>query len=303
MRSFREIIDLAKQKPRKKCVVAMAEDSTVLEGVKLAQDIGIITPVLVGQKNAIVECAERANFDLADAVIHDTRDEADAIQQAVTLVRDHGDFLMKGMISSSSFLKGVLDKKWGLRTGNILSHIAVLEIPGYHKLIFMSDGGMNPRLDLATRVNIIRNAVTILRTIGIKNPKIALVAASETVHPDMPETTDAQTIVQMYKNKEITDCIIEGPFGFDVAVSPAAATHKQIQSQITGDVDFILMPSISTANIWAKGLILFAGAQAAGTIAGAARPIIMLSRADTPATKLNSIALGVIVSEGTDNPV
>ena len=281
----------------------MAEDSTVLEGVKLAQDIGIITPVLVGQKNAIVECAERANFDLTDAVIHDTRDEADAIQQAVTLVRDHGDFLMKGMISSSSFLKGVLDKKWGLRTGNILSHIAVLEIPGYHKLIFMSDGGMNPRLDLATRVNIIRNAVTILRTIGIKNPKIALVAASETVHPDMPETTDAQTIVQMYKNKEITDCIIEGPFGFDVAVSPAAATHKQIQSQVTGDVDFILMPSISTANIWAKGLILFAGAQAAGTIAGAARPIIMLSRADTPATKLNSIALGVIVSEGTDNPV
>jgi phosphate butyryltransferase len=281
----------------------MAEDSTVLEGVKLAQDIGIITPVLVGQKNAIVECAERANFDLTDAVIHDTRDEADAIQQAVTLVRDHGDFLMKGMISSSSFLKGVLDKKWGLRTGNILSHIAVLEIPGYHKLIFMSDGGMNPRLDLATRVNIIRNAVTILRTIGIKNPKIALVAASETVHPDMPETTDAQTIVQMYKNEEITDCIIEGPFGFDVAVSRTAATHKQIQSQITGDVDFILMPSISTANIWAKGLILFAGAQAAGTIAGAARPIIMLSRADTPATKLNSIALGVIVSEGTDNPV
>lgn len=281
----------------------MAEDNTVLEGVKLAQDIGIITPVLVGQKNAIAECAERVNFDIKNATIHDAHDEADAIQQAVTLVRDHGDFLMKGMISSSSFLKGVLDRKWGLRTGSILSHIAVLEIPGYHKLIFMSDGGMNPRLDLATRVNIIRNAVTILRTIGLKNPKIALVAASETVHPDMPETTDAQTIVQMYKKNEITDCIIEGPFGFDVAVSRTAAVHKQIQSQISGDVDFLLMPSISTANIWAKGLILFAGAQAAGTIAGAARPIIMLSRADTPATKLNSIALGVIVSEGADIPV
>jgi len=281
----------------------MAEDSTVLEGVKLAQDIGIITPVLVGQKNAIAECAERVNFDLKNTTIHDARDETDAIQQAVTLVRDHGDFLMKGMISSSSFLKGVLDKKWGLRTGNILSHIAVLEIPGYHKLIFMSDGGMNPRLDLVTRVNIIKNAVTILRTIGLKNPKIALVAASETVHPDMPETTDAQAIVQMYKKNEITDCIIEGPFGFDVAVSRTAAEHKQIQSQVSGDVDFLLMPSISTANIWAKGLILFAGAQAAGTIAGAARPIIMLSRADTPATKLNSIALGVIISEGADVPV
>lgn len=275
----------------------MAEDNTVLEGVKMADDIGIITPILVGKKNDIALCAERANFDLGNAEVRDAHNEADAMQQAVKIVCDRGDFLMKGMISSSRFLKGVLEKNWGLRTGNILSHIAVLEIPGYHKLIFMSDGGMNPRLDLASRVGIIRNALTILRTIGISHPKIALIAASETVHPDMPETTDAVKIVQMYKNNELADCIIEGPFGFDVAVSREAAAHKQIESQIAGDVDFLLMPSISTANIWAKGIILFAGAQAAGTIAGAARPIIMLSRADTPATKLNSIALGVILSE------
>jgi phosphate butyryltransferase len=209
---------------------------------------------------------------------------------------------MKGMISSSQFLKGILDKDRGLRTGNILSHIAVLEIPAYHKLIFMSDGGMNPRLDLNSRIGIIKNVLEILRKIGISYPKIALIAASETVHPDMPETTDAVKIVEMHKNNEISNCIIEGPFGFDVAVSREAAVHKNITSDIAGDVDFLLMPSISTANIWAKGLILFAGAQAAGTIAGAARPVIMLSRADTSATKLNSIALGVILSEGTYVP-
>ncbi len=280
----------------------MAEDSTVLEGVKLAENIGIVIPVLVGNKTEIVQCAERIEFDLAGAEIHDARDAAAAMELAVKIVLDQGDFLMKGMISSSQFLKGILDKEYGLRTGNILSHVAVLEVPAYHKLIFMSDGGMNPRLDLASRVGIIKNATIILRKIGLSNPKVAIIAASETVHPDMPETTDAVKIVEMNKSNEIPDCIIEGPFGFDVAVSREAAVHKNITSKIAGDVDFLLMPSISTANIWAKGLILFAGAQAAGTIAGAARPVVMLSRADTPATKLNSIALGVILSEGTGVP-
>ncbi|UCC11028.1 MAG: phosphate butyryltransferase [candidate division WOR-3 bacterium] len=302
MRSFKDIITLAKKKNKKRCIVVMAEDSTVLEGVKLAENIGIVIPVLVGNKTEIVQCAERINFDLARAEIHDARDAAATMELAVKIVRDQGDFLMKGMISSSQFLKGILDKKYGLRTGNILSHVAVLEVPAYHKLIFMSDGGMNPRLDLASRVGIIKNATIILRKIGLSNPKIAIIAASETIHPDMPETTDAVKIVEMNKNREIPDCIIEGPFGFDVAVSREAAVHKNITSKIAGDVDFLLMPSISAANIWAKGLILFAGAQAAGTIAGAARPVVMLSRADTPATKLNSIALGVILSEGTHVP-
>lgn len=166
MRSFKDIITLAKKKNSKRCIVVMAEDSTVLEGVKLAENIGIVTPVLVGNKNEIVQCAERVDFDLASAEIHDARDATAAMELAVKIVSDQGDFLMKGMISSSQFLKGILDKDRGLRTGNILSHVAVLEIPAYHKLIFMSDGGMNPRLDLTSRIGIIKNALAILRTMA-----------------------------------------------------------------------------------------------------------------------------------------
>jgi len=203
---------------------------------------------------------------------------------------------MKGQVSTSSFLKGVLDREWGLRTGKILSHIAVLEIHNYHKLLFSSDGGMNPKLDLNVRLDIINNAIGAMKALGINCPKIGLVAASETIHPDMPETIDAQKIVGLYKDGKIPGTIIEGPFGFDVAVSKKSAEHKRIASEVAGDVDFLLMPNISAANIWAKGLIYFARAKAAGVVVGASRPVVLLSRADQAETKLNSISLGVALS-------
>lgn len=295
MKSFKELIKIARGKGKKKCVVVAAADEPVLEGIKMAQDLDLITPVLVGDKEAIIKNAHALSLKLDKVEIIDT-DQEGVLKTAINYVRKHGDLLMKGMISSSDFLKGVLHKEWGLRTGNILSHIAVLEIPNYKKLLFMSDGGMNPKLNLELRISIIKNAVQTLKKLGITKPKIALVAASEAVHPDLPETTDALKIVELNKDGEIKDCIIEGPFGFDVAISKQAAEHKKIKSNIAGDIDFILMPHIAAGNIWAKGLIYFAQAKAAGMIAGAARPVIMLSRTDTPGTKLNSIALGVAIS-------
>ncbi len=297
MRNFKEIIAFAQKKGKRNCVVIKAEDETVLEGIRQAQSLHIVKPILVGNQAAIIDCAKRVKIDLAGAEICHAVDEKEAIRIAVATVREHGDFLMKGMLSTSSFLKGVLDKESGLRTGKILSHIAVFSIPGYHKLLFMSDGGMNPKLDLKIRVDIINNAIDVLKALGNPKPKIALVAASETVNPDMPETTDAVQIVDMVRAGQIMDCIIEGPFGFDVAVSKDAALHKKIKSEIAGDTDFILMPNISAANIWAKGLMYFANAKGAGTVAGAMRPVIMLSRADDAETKLNSIALGVAISD------
>ena len=278
----------------------MAQDTTVLEGIKLAQEHSLIYPVLVGDELTIEKLSEKVGLDMGDIEIHHVRKENEALEKGILLVKHQGDFLMKGMISTSVFLKGVLNREWGLRSGKILSHIAVLEVPGYHKLIFMSDGGMNPKLDFNIRLNITTNAIRTLHMLGIKKPKIGLVSASETIHADMPETTDAAEIVRLYNKGEIKNCIIEGPFGFDVPISKQAADHKKIQSRIAGDVDFLLMPSISAANIWAKGLIIFANAKAAGMVAGAARPVIMLSRADKPETKLNSIALGVALS--TPNP-
>ncbi len=298
MKNFKELIASAKKHAPKQCVIVSAEDETVLEGIKRAQELKLVTAVLVGHKDKIEACAQKLHLDIKNIEIHNTADENEALMKSITIVKEQGDFLMKGMLSTSTFLKGILNREWGLRTGKILSHIAVLEIPGYHKLIFMSDGGMNPKLDLRIRIDIIKNAIETLKALGIARPKIGLVAASEAVNPDMPETTDAVKIVDMSRRGDLQDAIIEGPFGFDVAISKEAAAHKKIESNIAGDVDFLLMPNIATANIWAKGLIFFAHAKAAGMVAGAAKPIIMLSRADKPETKVHSIALGVAISAG-----
>lgn len=273
-----------------------AEDEAALEGIKIAQDLGLITPVLVGDEHGIAGIAKKTGLDTARCEIHHEPQESQAILKAIALVKEQGDFLMKGMLSTSSFLKGVLHRETGLRQERILSHIAALEIPGYHKLLFMSDGGMNPKLNLATRIDIIRNAIDTLRLLGIEMPKIAMVAASETVNPDMPETIDAAEIAEMNRTGQMAGAAIDGPFGFDVAVSRKAASIKKIDSAVAGDADFILMPNISAANIWAKGLMYFCRTRGAGMVAGALRPIIMLSRADDPQTKLNSIALGVVVT-------
>jgi phosphate butyryltransferase len=296
MRSFDDIIRSAKEKGKRRCVVVKAEDEAVLEGIRLGQELKLITPVLVGDERRIKHIARKIGLDTSNCEIHDQTDESEAVVTANSLVREKGDFLMKGMLSTSSFLKGILNKDTGLRKGKILSHIAALEVPGYHKLIFMSDGGMNPKLDLEIRVEIIKNAVHALGLMGIAHPKIGLVAASETVNPDIPETVDAARIVEMNESGQLASATIAGPFGFDVAISKEAAAIKKIENPVAGDVDFILMPNISAANIWAKGLIYFGKAKAAGMVVGALRPIIMLSRADEPATKLNSIALGVIVA-------
>lgn len=297
MKNFKELLEFAQHKGKKICVVVKAEDEPVLEGINLAINQGLLKEVyLIGAKNAITELGKKIGIDFRNTEIIDIPDEQEALKKGLAIVKERGDFLMKGLIPTSTFLKGMLDKDYGLRTGKILSHIAVLEIPGYHKLIFMSDGGMNPRLDLNIRIDILNNALWLMDKLGIKKPKIAIISASEAVHPDMPETVDAQKIIEMNKNGKFSDAIIEGPFGFDVAISKEAATHKKIKSEISGDVDFILMPNISAGNIWAKGLIYFARAKAAGIVAGASKPVVLLSRADDAETKLNSIGLGVAVS-------
>lgn len=297
MKSFEDLVKLAKKKGRKRCVVVKAEDEAVLEGIRLALQLGIISPILIGDEESIAEIAKKVKLDTSKCEIHNEPGENESIVKAIELVKEKGDFMMKGMLSTSAFLKGVLDKETGLRKGTILSHIAVFEIPGYHKLLFMSDGGMNPKLNLETRIDIIKNAVETLKLMGIANPKVGLIAASETLNPDMPETVDAAKITELNRNGQLPGAVIDGPFGFDVAVSEKAAAIKKIQSPVAGDVDFILMPNISAANIWAKGLMYYSKTRAAGMVVGALHPIIMLSRADDPQTKLNSIALGVIIAQ------
>ncbi len=296
MKNFAELIEQTKLRGKKVCVIARAEDEAVLEGVKLADELNMVFPILIGDTLRIKEISQKIGFDLQRSEIIDSQDEEATMQYACRLTREKTGILMKGLVSTSTFLKGVLNKDYGLRTGRTLSHIAVLEVPGYHKLLFMSDGGMNPKLDLKIRIDLVKNGLELLERLGYQNPKVALVAASESVHPDMPETVDAVEIVKLAKEGQFGRAIVEGPFGFDVAVSKEAAEHKKIKSEIAGDTDFLIMPNISAGNIWAKGLMYFTKTKSAGIVMGAAYPVVMLSRADPPETKLHSIALGILSS-------
>jgi len=202
---------------------------------------------------------------------------------------------MKGKVSTPVLLKAVLNKNYTLRTERLLSHAAVLEVPAYHKLLLITDGGMVIQPDLEQKKSILNNALDVMRRLGAEMPKAAVLAAIEKVNPDMPETEHAAELAECAANGEFGQCIVEGPIAIDVAFSRVAAQSKGIESQIAGDPDILVMPNISAGNIFAKGLWHLANAKIGGLVLGARKPIILLSRSDDTETKLNSIALGAVV--------
>lgn len=295
IKSFADLMTEAKAKGPKKVAVAVAQDEVVLEALELARKEKIATPLLFGDMKAIEEAAAKAKVDLKGWDVTDIKDQAEASRAAVQAVSSgKGDFLMKGLVATSTFLKAVLDKEVGLRTGRLLSHVAVMEAPGYHKLLFITDGGMCVRPDLPAKADIVTNAVAVVRSLGIDTPKVALLAAVEVLNPEMPETADAAELAKMAERGQIKNCLVDGPLAIDLAVSSEAARHKKIKSAVAGDADILVVPEIVCGNVLAKSLIYLAGGKGGGLIAGAARPVVMLSRADSRETKLNSIALGVV---------
>jgi len=295
IKSFSDLMKEAKARGPKKVAVAVAQDEVVLEALSEAAAEKIATPILFGDKTAIEQAAKKAGVDIKGWEINDIKDMAEASKAAVKAVSEgKADFLMKGLVSTSIFLKAVLDKEIGLRTGRLLSHVAVMEMKLYPKLFLLTDGGMNVKPDLMAKVDIINNAVAIARKLGVENPKVAVLTALETVNPNMPETIDAANLAKMNDRGQIKGCIVDGPLALDLAVSSEAAAHKKVKSLVAGDADIFLAPEIAAGNMLAKGLIYLGGAQAAGLIAGAAKPVVMLSRSDSKQQKLNSIALGVV---------
>lgn len=295
IKSFSDLMKEARAKGPKKVAVAVAQDEVVLEALSDASKEKIATPILFGDKKAIEEAAQKAKIDIKGWELHDIKDMAEASKAAVAAVSSgQADFLMKGLVATSTFLKAVLDKEVGLRTGRLLSHVAVMESSSYPKLILVSDGGMNVKPDLMAKVDIINNAVEISQKLGVEKPKVAVLAAIEVLNPEMQDTIDATHLSKMNDRGQIKGCIIDGPLALDLAVSAEAAAHKKIKSQVAGEADIFLTPDIASGNMLVKGLIYLGGAQAAGIIAGAAKPVVMLSRADSKQQKINSIALGVV---------
>ncbi|HEY9114408.1 MAG TPA: bifunctional enoyl-CoA hydratase/phosphate acetyltransferase [Bacteroidales bacterium] len=292
-----ELVDQAKSKRTRKMVVAAAHDEDVLEAVKNAQAEGIIVPILIGDAEKITEICKKIDFDISNIELIDLPDIYEASAKSTSIIRKgKAEILMKGLVSTGTLLKAVLDKELGLRKGALLSHVAVFESPYYHKLLGVTDAAMNVEPDLEGKIGIIKNAVEVFYKMGNPNPKVAIVGSVETINPKMEATMHAATISMMNYRKQITGCIIDGPLAIDGAVSKKASELKNITSDVAGDVDIILAPDINGANILYKSMNFLGGATAAAVIMGAKVPIVLTSRGDTEKSKFLSIALAAAIS-------
>lgn len=297
IKSFDEVLKVAKERGPKKLSVACAQDEDVLLAVENARKAGIVEAILVGDQEAIADIAKQLNIDLNNYEIIDIKDMTEASYKAVELVSSgKAHLVMKGLVDTSIVLKAVLDKEIGLRTGNALSHVAVFDVPNFPRLLYVTDAAMNIAPDVATKKQIIENSVIVANALDVEVPNVGVICAKEKVNAKMPATVDAELLVNMNKNGEIKGCVVGGPFALDNAVSEEAAKIKGMKDPMAGKVDILLCPTIEVGNVLYKALSFLAGARSAGIIVGARAPIVLTSRADDDDSKLNSIALGVLMA-------
>jgi len=297
IKSFDEILRAARERGPKTIAVAVAQDAEVLSAVKAAGDMGIAEAVLVGDKEEIAGAARECGVDIGKFEVLDIKDKNEACRKAVELVSaGKAHIVMKGLVDTSLILKAVLDEKIGLRTGNVLSHVAVFDVPGYDRLFYVTDAAMNIAPDLQQKKQIIENAVQVANALGNDNPKVAMLAAVEKVNPKMQATVDAAEIVRMNEAGELKGCVVGGPFALDNAVSVEASKHKGIVHPVAGHADILMVPVIEAGNMLYKSMVFFAGAKNAGIIVGAKAPVVLTSRADSDEAKLNSIAIGTLMA-------
>lgn len=298
IRNFNDVINQAKENEIKTVAVAVAQDEPVLEAVKAAKEQGIANAILVGDKSEIESLAQNLNMDLSQFEVIDEKDMKKAANRAVELVSTgKADMVMKGLIDTANFLRAVLNKEIGLRTGKLMSHVAVFEVPKYDRLLFITDAAFNMYPELKDKVDIVNNAVTVAKSVGIDLPKVAPICAVEVVNPSMPATLDAAALTQMNARGQIKGCIIDGPLAVDNALSEEAAHHKKISGPVAGKADILLMPNIEAGNVMYKTLTYTTDSKNGGLLVGTKAPVIVTSRADTYETKLNSIALAALVAE------
>ena len=298
-KTFDDLIAKVVEVSMKTVSVAVAQDSAVLEAVRAAKDRKIADAILVGDEAKIKEIAAELKMDISDFRIINVTDVTEAARTAVKLVHDgEADMYMKGLIDTKGFLKSVLDKEVGLRTGKALSHVCVFDIEGIDHLLFFTDVAFMPYPTLEDKVNIINNTLEITTACGIECPKVALLAAVEVVNPKMPVTVEAAELTQMNKDGKITGCIVDGPLSLDLAICPKAAQHKGATDRaIQGDADILLFPDIHAGNLVYKILVHTAKVKNGNILTGTKAPVILTSRSDDFETKVNSIALGAVVAE------
>jgi phosphate butyryltransferase len=298
IKSFEEVLEKVKNQNIKKIAVACAQDLHVLEAVKDAKAQGISEAILVGDKSKIEALASQIGMDLSNFELIDETDISKAALKAVELVKEgKADMVMKGLVDTSIFLRAVLNKEVGLRTGKLMSHVAVFKVDKLNRLIFITDAAFNMYPELKDKIDIVKNAVTVAQAVGIEKPRVAPICAVEVVNPSMQATLDASALSKMSDRGQIKGCIIDGPLALDNALSEEAAAHKGIESEVAGKADILLMPNIEAGNIMYKTLTYTADCKNGGLLVGTSAPVILTSRSDSHETKMYSIALAALVAE------
>jgi phosphate butyryltransferase len=298
LKSLNDLRNIVAGGPRKKLVLAAAQDQHSLGAVIRAWKDDVIEPILIGDKEGIQNICTSLNYDISGVRIIHEPDLDMSVEMAVKMVSNkQGDVLMKGKVGTSTLLKCVLNKEWGLRTGNLLSHFALFEVETYPKVIAVTDVAMNIAPNLQDKIAIINNSVSCLIRLGYQMPKVAVLGAVEMVNENMEATLDAALLSKMNQRDQIKNCIIDGPLAFDNAVSLESARHKGIRSEVAGDTDLLLMPDIEVGNVLYKSLVFFAKAKVASVILGARVPIVLTSRSDSEQAKYDSILLSAAASK------
>ncbi len=281
---------------RKRIALAVSQDSYSLNAIHRAYTNGIVDPVFIGDKAETIKIAELLGLNFYGAMFIDEKDETKAVEIAVRMVNEgRADILMKGKVATPVLLKAVLNKKWGLRAGRLLSHLSIFEVDNYHKLFGVTDVAMNIAPSLKDKIEIVHNSVDFFHKIGVEIPKVAVLGAIEMVNENMQATLDAALLSKMNQRDQINNCIIDGPLAFDNAVSSESAKNKGIVSEVAGDTDILLMPDIEVGNVLYKSLVWFANAKVASIVLGASAPIVLTSRSDSEQSKYDSIVISTLI--------
>jgi phosphate acetyltransferase len=294
---YERLLERCKIKEAVPTAVVHPCDATALSGAVEAGKIGLIAPILIGPAAKIEETARAAGIQFSGFPIIDVPHSHAAAVKAVEVVR-HGaaELLMKGSLHTDELMAAVVGREGGLRTGRRISHVFIMDVPTYHKVLIVTDGAINIAPTLEDKVDICQNAIDLARSLGLEKPKVAILAAVETVTSKMPATIDAAALCKMAERGQITGGLLDGPLAFDNAISKQAAVTKGIHSAVAGDPDILLAPDLEAGNILAKQLSFLANADAAGLVLGARVPVILTSRADSVRSRIASCAVAMLAA-------
>lgn len=298
--NFDQMFEQLRSKPKKRLVAAWGVDDHTISAVYMAVEAGIVEGILVGDEEMIKKVCAENNYDMSKLTVVNNNNELKSISQAVDMVNaGEADILMKGLCSTDKYMRGILNKEKGLLPPKaVLSHVCVVQNPGYHKLLVISDIAVIPAPDLKQKQAMIGYVANTARALGVEKPKVAMITATEQMLPGMPACVEAAMLAKMSERGQIAGCVVDGPLALDVALCKEAAEIKKLKSEVAGDADCCVFPSIEAANVFYKLAGHFCpGVKMAAMVAGAKAPCVLSSRADSTETKLNSIALAALTAK------